>query len=185
MINSLKDYVEFLCKHNMSGDQFLFCCLIYERKFDLLYKIHNERAAFDRDELNDLEDRGYIINSNKSDDTYCDMYIVTDKFIDEIYKQEPLMWEEVINTYPHFMMIDGKRAPLQGGDLDTLKVIYLLKIIKSPSKHKKVMKCLHWAIEHDMIVMGLEKWVKGEQWRAIEQLMEEEPKETGRDEREF
>lgn len=185
MIASLRDYVNFLAKHNMSGDQFLFCCLIYEQKFDLIYKIFNERGGFDRDELNDLEDRGYVINLNKENDTWADMYNITDKFRSEIYGDEFSMWKEFTDTYPQFIFIEGKKIPAQSTDLDFLRVAYMAKIGRSPILHKKIIEHLIYASDHDMINMGIEKWVKGEQWRAIESHRVEQPKTKARDEREF
>lgn len=186
MIASLPDYVDFLSRHNMSGDQFLFCCLIYEKKFDLIYKIFNERGGFDRDELNDLEDRGYVINLNKENDTYADMYTVTPKFKDEIYGEEYSMWKEFVDTYPQFIFIEGRRIPAQSTDLDALKNIYFSKIARSVSKHKKVMQALIYASDHDMINMGIEKWVKGEQWKSVEYVRaDNKPATNARDEREF
>lgn len=185
MIASLNDYVAFLCKHNMNGEQFLFCCLVYEKRFDLIYKIFNERNGFDRDDLRDLEDRGYLKNMNQGDDTYCDSYEVTKKFREEIYGEEYVMWEEFINTYPQFIFIEGKRIPAQSTDLDQLKSIYFNKIARSVKKHKRIIELLTYASDHDMINMGIEKWVRGEQWKAIELTIMEKPKASTRDEKEF
>lgn len=185
MIASLEDYVDFLCRHNMSGDQFLFCCLIYEKKFNLIYKVFNERSGFDRDELNDLEDRGYVINKNKENDTWADMYEVTDKFKEEIYGETHTMWDELIKTYPQFIFIEGKRVPAQSTDLDLLKTTYFQKIGRSVKQHKRIIELLIYASDHDMISMGIEKWIKGEQWKAIEYVINEKPKAVTRDEREI
>lgn len=185
MIADLEDYTNFLCKHNMSGDQFLFCCLIYEKKFNLIYKVFNERDGFDRDELNDLEDRGYVMNLNKEKDTYADMYAVTDKFKEEIYAEPTIMWKEFIDTYPQFIFIDGKRIPAQSTDLDLLKTIYFAKISRSVRKHKEIIQLLIYASDHDMISMGIEKWVKGEQWKAVRIVVSDKPKAERNDEREF
>lgn len=185
MFLDLKEYVGFLCKHNMSGDQFLFCCLVYEKRFDLIYKVYNERGAFDRDELRDLEDRGYVVNMNKGSDTFADMYVVTDKFKDGIYAEELVLWQEILSTYPQWIFIEGKRLPAQSTDLDLLRVIYFTKIGKSLKKHKEIVDLLIYASDHDLINMGIEKWIKGEQWKSIRQILDDKPKSVGHGEREF
>lgn len=175
MIGSLDDYVSFLCKHNMSGDQFLFCCLIYERKFNLLYKILNERNGFDIDELSDLEDRGYLLNKNRDGEFQTDMYEITDKFLNEIYRNEDVMWKEVIDTYPMWIYIEGKRVSAQSTDLDALKEVYLKKIKRAGGTHKKIVDLIEYAKSNDLIEMGIDKWVRGEQWKPIEKIKKEKP----------
>ena len=185
MIVDLKDFVGFLCKHNMSADQFLFCCLVYEGKYDLVYKMVNERGPFDREELRDLEDRGYVINKNVKLETYPDMYEVTKKFKDGIYEEQVTMWEEFLKTYPQWIFIEGKRLPAQSGNLDELRTIYFAKIGKSTKKHKEIIDLLIYASDHDLINMGIDKWIRGEQWRGIQQILAEKPKSDGYAEREL
>lgn len=185
MIVDLKEYVSFLCKHNMSGDQFLFCCLVYEGRHDLIYKMINEKGAFDRDELRDLEDRKYVINKNVGTDTYTDMYEITKKFKDGIYEEELIMWNEFLATYPQWLFIEGKRLPAQSANLDELKIIYFNKIGKSVKRHKEIIDLLIYASDHDLINMGIDKWIKGEQWRGIQQILSEKPKSVGYGEREL
>ena len=150
-----------------------------------MYKMFNERGGFDRDELRDLEDRGYVINMNKDNDTYTDMYIVTDKFIDSIYKDDELKWQELLDTYPVWLHIDGKRVPAQGADLDQLKVIYFAKVGKSVAKHKEVIELIAYGVENDLINMGIAKFIKGEQWRPLKAIKNEGGKSAGYGEREF
>ncbi len=184
MISSLEDYVGFLTKHNMSGDQFLFCCLVHEKKLSLIYKIFNERDGFNVDELRDLEDRGFVINMNKDNDLFADMYVVTDKFTSGIYGEDFHIWQEFIDLYPQFIFIDQKRIPAQSTDLDKLRQIYISKISRNINKHKKIMASLRYAVDHDLINMGIQKWVTSEQWKAVE-LIQNEKSSVGHGEQEF
>jgi hypothetical protein len=177
MIASLEDYVGFLCKHNMSADQFLFCCLIHEGKFPLIYQLFNERGGFDKDELANLEERGYVINTNKANETYADMYEVTELFRNEIYGEKYSMWKEFTDTYPKYISIENRRLPAQSTDLDALQSVYLNKTKRSIKQHKKIMDILKYAVENDHINMGIDKWVRGEQWKAVESIMEEKSNE--------
>lgn len=177
MIASLEDYVGFLCKHNMTADQFLFCCLIHEGKFPLIYQLFNERGGFDKKELQDLEERGYVINTNKENEVYADMYEITDLFKSEIYGEKYSMWKEFTDTYPKYFYIESKRLPAQSTDLDALQAVYLNKVKRSVKQHTHVINLLKYAVENDLINMGIDKWVRGEQWKAIESLMEETGKE--------
>lgn len=185
MIADLKDYVSFLCKHKMTGDQFLFCCLIYERDIAGLYKIVQERGQFDKNEIRDLEDRGYVINSNTGDEAFHDGYEITEKFIEEIYGQKSSMWEEILELYPQFIFFDNKRIPAQSADLDALRIIYSSKIQRNVKKHKEIMELLKYAVDNDLISMGIDKWIRGEQWKAIKAIKTDKPKEKKYGEREI
>lgn len=168
MISSAQEYVDFLCKHNLSGDQFLFCCLIYERRYSLIYKLFNERNGIFQGEIDDLIARGYLIDNNTGIESHPDMYQVTEKFTKDLYGDEMEMWEELINTYPMFIFIDQKRIPAQSCDLDELRKVYFSKV-KSVRRHKEIITLLKKAIDMDMVSMGIEKWIKSSQWRAVEQ----------------
>lgn len=178
MISSLDDYAAFLCKHSMSGDQFLFCCLIYEKKFHLIYKLYNERGGFNRDELRDLEDRGYVINTNTGEDLYADGYVITDQFVGAIYGNEYSMFQELIDTYPQFIFIEQKKIPAQSCDLDSLRMTYFGKVGRNVNLHKKIIKLLKFGIDNDLVNMGIEKWVKSEQWKALEHEFKAKPNEA-------
>jgi hypothetical protein len=174
MIGDLKEFVNFLVKHQMTAEQFLFCCLIYEKQFSLLYKIHQEREGFDIEAIRNLEDRGYVKDLNKSNETYADMYIVTEKFTEAIYCDTDAMFEELINTYPMFFYLDQKKLPAQSCDLDKLKLVYFNFIKRNPKKHKKIIEALNTIKAENGIYMGIEKWVTGRQWRGVETIQKEQ-----------
>ena len=81
LLNTPQQYVDYLCKHNISPDQFLFLYIIYENDYASLYKYVNENGGFELSSLEDLENRGYLINEGTSDSSWADNYSVTNKFI--------------------------------------------------------------------------------------------------------
>ena len=78
ILDTPKQWVDFLCKHNISPDQFLFLYIIYENDYASLYKYVHQNGGFDLDELGDLEDRGYLVNQDASARTsFADNYTET------------------------------------------------------------------------------------------------------------
>ena len=62
LLNTPQQYVDYLCKHNISPDQFLFLYIIYENDFASLYKYVNENGGFELSSLEDLG--GFVFSTN-------------------------------------------------------------------------------------------------------------------------
>ena len=56
LLNTPKQYVDYLCKHKISPTQFLFLYIIYENDYASLYKYVHENGGFELKELEDLEE---------------------------------------------------------------------------------------------------------------------------------
>ena len=57
MVYPLDKYVDIIVKLNISPMQVFFLQLIYEKRYDLLYKITGEGYFFPIEDLQDLEDK--------------------------------------------------------------------------------------------------------------------------------
>lgn len=173
MIENLSDYVELLIKHSLTPNQFLLLVLTHEKRIDLIYKYSELGRGFTRKEIEDLENRGYIININKNpDELYADSIVVTDKFLADYQTDDNSLAEEFLAAYPSYIWIDGKKIPAKNMEPDELYQLYAKKTRNNPTKHKMIMQCLGYAKRTLNINMGIEKWVKTEQWRVIKEEME-------------
>jgi hypothetical protein len=172
ILESPGQWVDFLCKHKMSPTQFLFLYIIYENDYPALYKYVQENGGFDMSELNDLEERGYMINDNPNlASSLADCYTVTDKFIKELYNTDVnTAYEEFFEAYPVQIYVDGRRLPGRNATLKT-RTYYKKKIATKRALHKKVMECLEYAKRNNLVTMGMEKWIETEQYRSILELM--------------
>ena len=86
MVYPLDKYVDVLLQLDISPIQVLFCQIIYERRHDLLYKIAQEGQIFPKKYLDDLVDKGLIVDTNPNEQTkYADFYEVTDKFVQAFF----------------------------------------------------------------------------------------------------
>jgi len=95
MVYPLDKYVDVILKLDISPIQVLFCQIIYERRHDLLYKIANEGQIFPRSYLQDLVDKGMVVDTNPdSSNLFADYFEVTDKFVKAFYEASPEDGEE-------------------------------------------------------------------------------------------
>jgi len=171
LLNTPKQYVDYLCKHNISPEQFLFLYIIYENDYASLYKYVNENGGFELKSLEDLENRGYLINEGGSDTSWADNYRVTNKFIKELYNTDiSTAYDEFFEAYPLQIYINGKKLPGRNATMKT-RSFYKKSIAPKRALHTKVMECLEWAVNNAQIHMGMERWLETEQWKTIEQLM--------------
>ena len=165
-------YVDFLTKHGLSPSQFLFLYIVYENDYASLYKYVHMESGFSTSELQDMVERGYLIDDNpNSKSSLADNYTVTDKFIKDLYNTDAsAAYEEFFEAYPVHIYVDSKRLPGRNATMRT-RNYYKKKIATRRALHMKVMKCLDYAKDNHLITMGMEKWIETEQWKTILELM--------------
>lgn len=85
------------------------------------------------------------------------------------------MGRELFTTYPTFVNINGKLAPLRDiskrfSSIDEFAFFYSTEIGHNPEKHKEVMEILKWAKDKNQISFGIINFVISHQWEALKEL---------------
>jgi len=175
LIYPLDKFVDVLIMLDICPLQLLFCLIVHERRSDLLYKIANEGTVFPQPKLDELEEKGLIVDTNPGAQTkYSDFYEVTDKFVSKFYSASTIDGEEFWNAYPGFINIDGKRMPVKGVNKEELTRWYH-KSIGSKYDHKRVMAALHYARDNKLIHMRIDRWLQAHSFVDIWELMDSKP----------
>lgn len=175
MVYPLDKYVDVLLKLDISPIQVLFCQIIYERRHDLLYKIANEGQIFPRSYLQDLVEKGMVVDTNPdSSNLFADYFEVTDKFVNAFYEASPKDGEEFWNAYPPFMTIDGKKIPTKACNKEEL-IQWYHKNVGAKHPHKKVMQALEYAKDNKLISMRIDKWLYSESFIDLWEIMKSRP----------
>jgi hypothetical protein len=175
MIYPLDKYVDIIIKLNISPMQVFFLQLIYEKRYDLLYKIGNEGHFFPVADLQDLEDKDLVINTNPNTTSqYADFYEVTPKFADSFYTASINDAEEFWKSYPPFITINGKKVPAKAVNKEELLKWYH-KHIGAVHCHAHVMDALDFAVQKKLISVRIDKWLQSEAFADIWQIMENMP----------
>ena len=128
-----------------------------------------------RDLFESLKKKG-IIHKDYSTTTWDPNQIEFNKhFIKSWLKNSLEMGEELFNTYPSFLNINGSYYPLRDvakkfSSLDDFFFFYSTQIGHNPNKHKEIMDILDWAKDSGHINFGITSFVINHQWDALEEL---------------
>lgn len=178
----INKFIDFLCKNQLTPNQFTFCYLLctddvvkrtsneiaFSNKGNI-YKYFNEIGAIvSIQDIRYLEDRGFIVDTNKKGDTYYDNFVVTQTLIDLLFGKEE-DFEDLWKLYPAFIKIDGRSIPAKSCNPDELSKKYFIILRKTSFTHSDVIETLKYCKENDLISMGIEKWVMSRQWENFKE----------------
>jgi len=164
-------FVDFLAKHRITSDQFLFMFLIYREDYTSLYKYTEQVKGLHPDEILDLVRRGYMVNENVSNQYFADSFHITEKFTSEVFEFARDAAAEFWEAYPAFIFVQGKRFSTKNVNKEDFYDDYTKKVGHSLRLHKKVMAALKYGIEVSAINMGIGKWFDSQQWTELEKEM--------------
>jgi hypothetical protein len=183
-------YVDFLVKHKMTPNQFMFCYLKATYNMTSFRKYIKGVQHFKAEEIKDLIERGYIEdfnekNPNGTRQDFIDSYLITPKFHKEIFVETEQAGEELWATFPSFLIINSNRVSAKSCDKDVLIKTYCKRIKNNKKIHEEVLSLLKQAIERNEIRMGIEKWVGSEQWNVLKDAYKDNGGKLNYGEQEF
>jgi hypothetical protein len=159
-----EQYVNFICEHKLTQGQFLLLFLMYKERLDLIQKYKQTFPADDgtmigRYWLDDLITRGFVA---KEDNRTKVTVLFKQQFCNKID-----VAEELLKAYPSTLEIDGKIIPLTA--IDTIEVanLYIDKILDNREEHEEVLKDIQYAVQNNMINIGIKKFILSKYWLAI------------------
>lgn len=162
----LPNYVNYLIEHNLTQDQYLLLHILYYREFNILKKFKKafpleEGTMIPRLQIKDLVNRGFLVKTSTKG------FKLGEKFI-EIFVTPEVAVDEVYDLYPAFIKSDlGVDIPLKSMDKNLFKNIYIPKIYGNVKEHKEVLKDIQYGIEHNLIRIGINKFLTSEQWKSF------------------
>lgn len=168
MKDVISEWVNLLLKHRLTANQFIFLYLKVRHKDEALYRYLETTRALSEKELNELEERGLIINANVSaNDYWADQYIVAEGFVNII---DPYlhMAEDFWNLYPS-MPLDGKRKTLLK-PVDKIEFLfaYAFAVMLDNQIHAAAMRSLRYLIGKKEVNERIDRWFEDKKWQATE-----------------
>lgn len=182
-----EETIDFICKQQITFNQFAICLLIHKKNVATLLRINHEvsiigdsriPAGKDKDgkriykkEIVDLIERAFIINNflDPEDKYALDNFIVTDKFT-SAFPVETIMFEEFWSAYPKSIQVGGVEYPAKATDYDDLSSKYMKAIKGSKKKHREIIAKLEIHKEtNPYAVMNIVNFVGSRHWENMSQ----------------
>ena len=178
----IKTILNLLAEHKLTADELLLVYLTYIARDEEGGHIEYFNQWFEnggnkqlRSLFESLKEKG-IIHKDYITDSWDPNQIEFNKyFLKSWLKHSLQMGQELLDTYPSFLYINGKYAPLKDvskrfSSLDEFFFFYSTQIGHNPKNHEKVMEILNWAKENGFITFGILSFVISNQWKALQEL---------------
>lgn len=191
MFVDINEYVNLLNRLKITANQFLLCYLLLtDQKLEdetgklayikkgtgmaNLYKYATQNSTWSKLEIEDLVTKGYLLDKNNTDKHYPDYLIVTEKFINQVFKRSNAFqefWEAYPSFVPNFNHPNGPKVKLKITDPDELEKLYNSKV-RSLAEHDMVLEVVHWARDNNQLNISIENFVKSRHWLDLHKEMQ-------------
>lgn len=199
----VNEFVDFLIEHDLTADQFLYCALLSSEVEDAKYNLPSKKDAISsfyeyynnvvnqkeantwkQSILDDLVDKGYLVNKNNEGEYQYDRFEVTNKFIDLVFEECDSQMEkfnEFWHEYPSFYETsDGQKLNIKAVNKEMLFSTY--KKALSEVEHEIIIKCLKIAKAKDEVNCRIDKWLNSHRWEPyLKQAKESDEIEENQD----
>lgn len=172
--NNEKEFDDFLIKYNITNNHFDLLWKMYindyasiYRKFEKLKFPGTKRTLYTTTEdMLYLVDRGFLERDVIKVSKYPDPYKLTAKFFDEFTIETGVAFDELYNTYPKIIKVDGKSHSGRNVEYDVAAKSYSKIIGSNINRHNKIIAELKNQIELGMCdSIGMDKWMREQKWR--------------------
>ncbi len=166
----LPQYLDFLIENNINERQYFLLQCLYDRKLDLITRYEEfliRKSIISIEETNELVSKKFLIKTENG-------YTLGSKFL-EIFIDDIKAANEIFSIYPSFISDHRNiQIPLTSMDRVEFSKIYISKINGSIFEHFEIIKDIKYAKSKDLIKIGIEKFLRSEQWKAFRTLRYED-----------
>ena len=135
--------------------------------YAMSHQFENE-IKYNYEEIRDLVDRGLILDLSNGKPASLDYFEIHPNFVKHFQLAIYGMPQELFDAYPkHFYDKNGQRYVGRSAGPEEIALSYLKGIGNNEDEHKRVLEDVTWAEKNNMIVVGLDKFVKTRFWEAI------------------
>lgn len=179
---------DFLIKHKMNIEQYLLCYVLQVDKdatassgrdrlrsgspIAVIYKYTEGIQPLKTEDMRDLIDRGFL--EHTGDRLVPDLLQVTDKFKQEIFNHWS-NFEQLFAIYPSRIDLGPNKGSYSLKSLDKPfeeMAKYYVSVVRTKTKHRRILDIITWAKEKDLINMGIQKFIYQRFWKELEKKYE-------------
>ena len=192
MLYTIKEDLELCERFKLSPKQLMFLKIMIGdpskiegeqakeiRKLAVKFQTVFKKCNITPDELSDLISRDILEDYNKPGETFFDMYELSGLWRNKLRLAVYPMPQELFDTYPLTITVQGKLFNGRNASPEDFAMTYLSAIGKDGDEHKKVLEDVEWATTHQLLTVGLEKFVKTRYWDHIRMIREKDSQRGG------
>jgi len=183
----IPDFIRLLSKYQINEHQFIICWIIHTKDTATMYKYLNEVSHIRQDDIEDLLDRGIVLNTARTRTYELDCMTLNGEFADGLFLFDAKeAGEELWRMFP-------VRFYTRTGDIFPAKTVRnRTKLLESyvrngigynANEHDRVLKLttLYLQMVHDgeLLGMGIEKYIESKYWEQVEEVAKELGYDTG------
>lgn len=114
MIYEVDKFTDYLVDTQLTPTQFFICWLLERRDLDNLSKYLKGVGKFDGHDFQYLIDKGYLVNTDPNCKEFNASNLVVTLEFKEMLIDEDDAFEELLDIYPKYVAVDGRRFPTTG-----------------------------------------------------------------------
>lgn len=158
-------YVKFLVEHRITQGQYLLLYLVYKKRPDLIkaYKEafpSGDNTMIGQYWIDELFEKGLLTKNDKGTITVSKLFL-------EAFINKHTASEQIFEIYPTHFNLNGTNIPLSAMDRNVFAGLYDIAIQSSVHEHLEVVEDIHYAIKHELLKIGIDKFVKSKYWTVI------------------
>lgn len=180
-----------LLEAKLNPTQWVFCYMLHAQQGVEATAYLENMGGFPESDLRDLGRRNFVTYINpglrKPEVEQMNNLKVTKAFEDILYgtsstgetvSDDSLMidddtaFNELFEAYPPYIEVSGGRAPGRSLSFELGAERYSLATKGLRSKHVEILTLLEWGRAHNLVNMGLQKFIESRQWLSIQQAKE-------------
>lgn len=157
-------YVPFLVQHDLTQSQYLLLHLIYKKRHDLI-RLYKEKFPADDSSMigqrltQELFDKNWLVKKGN-------IVEVSEKYLSAFINKHTAA-EEIFSIYPAHWNNNGTIIPLSAMDRNVFANLYDRAIQGSIVEHIEVTRDIQYAIQYNLLNIGIERFVKSQYWSVI------------------
>lgn len=158
-------YIKFIIDNKLTQGQFLLLYLLYKNRPDLI-KQYKERFPSEDGTMigqyfiDDLFTRGFL-------EKLASGTIRVTKVFLEAFINKHTASDQIFDIYPTHFNMSGTTIPLTAMDRNLFADLYDIAIQSSIHEHLEIVEDIHYAIKHELLKIGIDKFIKSKYWTVI------------------
>lgn len=173
MIYKINEYTDFLCRAKITPNQFYICWLLHTKDFENLKKYIKEIGVFKTEELKDLISKGFILDTNPNSNNFNVLTLfVSLEFAELIIIEPEEAFEQFLEVYPDYVLVNGVKYPAKGLKFEEekgIRELYSKIINKNKFLHLDIINIVRkWKQDNNNIAtVKIDKFIIGKHWEIL------------------